>query len=71
LNLVTKIKDPTLALAKPEIIKEIPNSVLPKLQAETKAPTNTKIAPKTQVSKALTTQQITVTSFKALVISPG
>ena len=50
--------DPIPALDKPAIVNEIPNSLFPKLQAVTKIPTDAKIAPKTQVSKALTTQQL-------------
>ena len=49
------MRDPIPALDKPAIVKEIPNSLFPKLQAVTKTPINAKIAPKTQVSKALTT----------------
>ena len=65
------MKDPKPVLAKPAIKKEIPNSVFPKLHAETKSPTNAKIAPKTQVSKALTTQQFMVNFLKAFVIPPN
>ena len=48
------MKDPIPELAKPAIKKDIPNSLFPKLHAVTKSPINVKIAPKTQVSKALT-----------------
>ncbi len=44
---------PTPALAKPAIVKEIPNSLFPKLQAVTKSPTNASIAPRAQVSKGV------------------
>jgi hypothetical protein len=60
-----------LVLAKPATIEEIPNSGLPKLQAETKSPTNTIIAPKIQVSKALTNQWFAINFFKAFVIPPN
>jgi len=53
INLKTKTKDPKPVLVKPAIKNDIPNSFFPKLQAVTKIPTNVKIAPKTQVSKAL------------------
>ena len=65
------MRDPTPVLDKPAIVKEMPNSLFPKLQAITKSPTNAKIAPKTQVSKALTTQQFMVTFFKSFVIPPN
>jgi hypothetical protein len=69
LNLATKIKDPTRILVKPAIIKEIPNSFFPRLQAETKNPTNAKIAPKTHVSKAPTNWQFVVAFHKVSDIS--
>jgi hypothetical protein len=53
MNLKIKTKDPKIVLVKPAIKKDVPNSFFPKLQAVTKIPTNVKIAPKTQVSKAL------------------
>ena len=53
LNLAIKIRAPTPALVKPAIVKEIPNSLFPKLEAVTKSPTNANIAPKTQVSKGI------------------
>ena len=56
---------------KPANIKEIPNSFFSKLQAEIKNPTNAKIAPKTQVSKALTTPQFNVKFHKVFVIPPN
>jgi hypothetical protein len=65
------MRDPTPVLDKPAIVKEMPNSLFPKLQAVTKSPTNTKIAPKTQVSKALTIQHFTVNFLKAFVIPPN
>jgi hypothetical protein len=65
------MRDPTAALDKPATVKEIPNSLFPKLQAETKSPTNAKIAPKTQVSKVLTTQQFIITFLKAFVTPPN
>jgi hypothetical protein len=46
LKLAAKIRNPIPALVKPPIMKEIPNSDFAKLQAETKNPTNAKIAPK-------------------------
>ena len=49
------MKDPATVVAKPGIKKDMPNSLFPKLQAITKIPINAKIAPKTQVSKVLTT----------------
>ena len=61
------MKDPKPVLAKPAMKKEIPNSFFPKLEAVTKSPTNAKIAPKTQVSKALTTSLFTLTCFKYFV----
>ena len=51
LNLATKIRAPVPALANPAIVKEMPNSFFPKLQAVTRSPTNAIIAPRTQVSK--------------------
>ncbi len=50
-------------LVKPAIIKENPNSFFPKLQAVTKKPTKARIAPKTQVSKALYHFKIVADSF--------
>jgi hypothetical protein len=44
---------PTPVPAKPAIVKEIPDSIFPKLQVVTKMPTKANIAPKTQVSKDL------------------
>jgi hypothetical protein len=65
------MRDPTAAIDKPVIVKEIPNSLFPKLPAETKSPANAKISPKTQVSKALTTQQFMDTFHKAFSIPPN
>jgi len=66
-----KMRDPTPVLDKPAIVKEMPNSLFPRLQAITKSPTNAKIAPKIQVSKVLTNQQFTVNFLKAFVIPPN
>jgi hypothetical protein len=62
------MRDPTPVLDKPTIVKEMPNSLFPKLQAITKSPTTAKIAPKTQVSTALTNQQFMATFLKSFVI---
>ena len=58
---------PTPALAKPAIVKEIPNSLFPKLQAVTKSPTNASIAPRAHVSKGVPISYSIYIIFKVFV----
>ena len=61
---------PTPVPAKPAIVKEIPNSLFPKLQAVTKTPINVSIAPRAQVSMGVPISIFGYCTFKAFAILP-
>jgi hypothetical protein len=61
------MRDPIPAVDKPATVKEIPNSLFPKLQAVTKSPTNVSIAPRAHVSKGVPISYSVYIIFKVFV----